>query len=261
MKKLINSLLALFGVALVRKETLEFFENKSKQGKLITSKAAKNQLIGNAFELLKNEGFNPKHILDIGANHGAWSRQVYGYFPQANYTMIEPQENLKFRFADLLEKPQFHYLPIGVGEHPGHFNLTITERDDSCNFRMTEEEALQQGLKQIQVQVDTIDHVVAQSAFGIPQLIKIDAEGLDLQVLKGATSVLGKTEVILIEAAVTNPSFDNSALAVMNAMDGYGYKLFDITDLNRPFENRTLWLVELMFVLKGGKLDSRNWTE
>jgi hypothetical protein len=101
-------------------------------------------------------------------------------------------------------------------------------------------------------------HVVAQSVFGISQLIKIDGEGLDLQVIKGATSVLGKTEVIFIDAAVTNPSFDNSALAVMNAMDGYGYKQFDITDLNRPFDNRTLWLVELMFVLKGGKLDNRN---
>jgi hypothetical protein len=33
-----------------------------------------------------------------------------------------------------------------------------------------------------------------------------------------------------------------------------GYKLFEITDLNRPFENKVLWLVELMFIKKAGVL-------
>jgi FkbM family methyltransferase len=259
MKKLINTILSIFGAVMVSKKTIEYLEKKSSEPAARSSKGTKNQLIGNAFLLLKNAGFNPTHILDIGANHGFWSREVLTYFPNANYTLIEPQERLKTSFADLLESPKFTYLPIGVGPEPGHFNLTITERDDSCNFRLTEEEANQRGLSQIQVQVDTIDHIVEKSSYGVPQLIKIDAEGIDLQVLKGATSVFGKTEVILIEAAIVNPVFENTAQAVINAMDGYGYKLFDITDLNRPFANNVLWLVELMFVLKGGELDCKKW--
>ena len=259
MKKLINSILSLFGAVLVSKKTIDYLEKKSAQPAARPSKGTKNQLIGNAFQLLKNAGFNPTHILDIGANHGFWSREVLTYFPNANYTLIEPQERLKNSFADLLESPRFAYLPIGVGPQPGHFNLTITERDDSCNFRLSEEEAQQRGLNQIRVEVDTIDHVVEKSSFGVPQLIKIDAEGIDLQVLTGATSALGKTEVVLIEAAVMNPVFENTVMTVVNAMDAYGYKLFDITDLNRPFNNNVLWLVELMFVLKGGELDSKKW--
>lgn len=259
MKRLIKAFFSLFGAAVVSKRTVEYWEQKSKDASNGSSKGLKNLLIGNAFELLKNAGFKPKHILDIGANHGSWTREVRSYFPDACYTLIEPQERLKKSFADLLEKPQIAYLPIGVGPHPGHFNLTITERDDSCNFRLSEEEAKQRGLQQIRVEVDTIDNVVSKSSFGIPQLIKIDAEGIDLQVLKGAATVLGKTEVVLIEAAVVNPMFENTIKNVINAMDEYGYKLFDITDLNRPFENRVLWLVELMFVLKGGELDSKKW--
>lgn len=42
-------------------------------------------------------------------------------------------------------------------------------------------------------------------------------------------------------------------------MDAYGYKLFDITDLNRPWSNNVLWLVELVFVLKNGTIDSIKW--
>jgi FkbM family methyltransferase len=259
MKKLINAILSPLGAVLVSKKTMQYLEKKSNQPDVRPSKGTKNQLIGNAFLVLKKAGFNPTHILDIGANHGLWSREVLTYFPNANYTLIEPQERLKSSFADLLERPQFAYLPIGIGQQKGHFNLTITERDDSCNFRLTEDEARQRGLNQIQVEVDTIDHVVEMSKFGIPQLIKIDAEGIDLQVLKGATSVLGRTEVVLIEAAVLNPMFENTILSVMNAMDQYGYKLFDITDLNRPFDNKALWLVELMFVLKDGALDKKKW--
>lgn len=42
-------------------------------------------------------------------------------------------------------------------------------------------------------------------------------------------------------------------------MNEKGYKLFDISDLNRPFDNKVLWLVELLFVLKDGRFDKTNW--
>ena len=39
-------------------------------------------------------------------------------------------------------------------------------------------------------------------------------------------------------------------------MDKKGYSLFEITDLNRPFQPQVLWLVELAFVKKQGIIDS-----
>lgn len=259
MKKLIRNILSSMGIAIVRKSTLDYLEKKAAVANERPTSNSKNELIGNAFLVLKNAGFQPKHILDIGANHGTWSREVYQYFQSSNYTLIEPQERLKDSFKDLLQNPQFMYLPIGVGSSAGFFNLTLTERDDSCNFRLSEEEAQQKGLTQIKVEVDTVDNVVAKSPFGIPDLVKIDAEGIDLEVLKGARTILGKTEVVLIEAGVMSPTFENTVKKVIDAMDEYGYKLFDITDLNRPFKNKVLWLVEMMFVVKGGSIDSRKW--
>jgi hypothetical protein len=35
-----------------------------------------------------------------------------------------------------------------------------------------------------------------------------------------------------------------------------GYRLFDISDLNRPFQPRVLWLVELVFIKNNGIIDS-----
>ena len=90
----------------------------------------------------------------------------------------------------------------------------------------------------------------------VPEIIKIDAEGLDLEVLEGSSTLLGKTEVILIESAVLAVGLNNTIENVISIMDKNGYKLFDVLDLNRPFDSDTkhLMLVELAFVLKDGRV-------
>jgi hypothetical protein len=35
------------------------------------------------FALLRRLGFAPKHILDIGANLGVWTREAIKFFPEA----------------------------------------------------------------------------------------------------------------------------------------------------------------------------------
>ena len=40
-------------------------------------------------------------------------------------------------------------------------------------------------------------------------------------------------------------------------MDENNYRLFEITDINRPFQPQVLWLVELVFVKKNGFIDSQ----
>ena len=51
----------------------------------------KNYLLNTIFTNLKTAGFNPKHIVDVGANHGTWTRETIKYFPEPFYTLIEPQ--------------------------------------------------------------------------------------------------------------------------------------------------------------------------
>jgi hypothetical protein len=41
-------------------------------------------------------------------------------------------------------------------------------------------------------------------------------------------------------------------------MNEKGYRLFEITDINRPFQLQVLWLAELVFVKKNGIIDSYN---
>lgn len=219
---------------------------------------SKDYLLFHFFSIVKRFGFSPRHIVDVGANHGTWTRETLQYFPDAHYTLLEPQSWLQSSVQDLLDanpKVQFH--AVGAGDSEGSFKFTLVDRDDSCSFQYTEEEARAKGFKQVDIPVVTLNNLIGKSNLPIPDIIKIDAEGLDIEVLNGASDFFGKTEIFMVEAGVVNKMYRNSFLEITRFMDQKGYRLFEITDMNRPFQPRVLWLIELVFVKKGGFIDSQ----
>tara|TARA_R110000787_G_scaffold136193_2_gene248663 strand:- start:730 stop:1500 length:771 start_codon:yes stop_codon:yes gene_type:complete len=230
------------------------FSNKKK---LIIKPNTKEGLLFNFYNILKEMNFTPNHIIDVGANHGTWTREAIKYFPDAEFTLFEPQYWLEESIKDITNtNKKVTFNAYGVGKSKGSFLFTIVDRDDSCSFKYSEEEAKTKGFKQVELPIVTLNEFLSEKDLPHPDIIKIDAEGLDLDVLEGASNYFGKTEIFLVEAAIVNPNINNTVLNVINYMDNHGYKLFDITDLNRPFSPKVLWLVELVFVKKEGVIDS-----
>ncbi len=196
----------------------------------------------------------PSFIIDVGANHGKWTRTALQFFPDADYLLIEPQSELQAHSAELLGSGKVRWITAGVGEQAGEMMLSLTTRDDSANFRLSREEAQRQGIPQRAVPITTLDDVV-RSEGRVPDIVKIDAEGLDLSVLRGASSLLGKTEVFLVECGVCCQELENSFHAIYSFLSSHGYRLFDFTDFNRAPRSQTLWLTELVFVRE----DSAAW--
>lgn len=224
---------------------------KHKKTNLLT----KNELLMNFYSLVLESGFLPKHIVDVGANRGSWTREALTYFPDATYTLFEPQYWLKESMQDILDKNQkISFNPMGVGKKEGSFKFTIDHRDDSSSFKYSEEEAEALGFKQIEVPIVRLNDYIPEENLPAPDIIKIDAEGLDLEVLEGASDFFGKTEIFFVEAAVVCNTIDNTVIAVINYMDKNGYSLYDITDINKPFKTKVLWLIELVFVKKEDRL-------
>src|SRR5690348_8677540 len=87
------------------------------------------------FPLLKRSGFAPKHIWDVGANHGNWTRAAICYFPDAEYTLVEPQDALKPHVQDLIRRGyRLRWISAGAGNQPGTFPLYIATYDHSSSF-------------------------------------------------------------------------------------------------------------------------------
>ena len=199
-------------------------------------------------------GLRPAHVLDVGANRGHWTRTALKFFPDAAYTLVEPQQQLRSCVEDLLQDGKVTWINAGVSERPGRLALTVAPEDTSSSFLPDAALAERLGFRQVEVDVRTINELVASSPWGIPDVVKIDAEGYDLKALAGASELYGKTELFFVEAAVCAPLIENTMAAVIRRMDEIGYRMVDITDLNRSPRHGVLWLCELAFLRKSSPL-------
>src|SRR5271165_52788 len=214
------------------------------------------------FPLLQSFGFSPQHIIDVGANHGDWTRTAIRYFPAAQYTLVEPQDHLKSHIQDLVAAGhKITWTSAGAGDKSGTLPFTLSHRDDSSTFLLDAEQARSAERPQVMLPVMTLDEIAASSAKTTnappPEMVKIDAEGLDLKVLGGASTLLGVTEVFLIEVCICSHDGTNTAMAIINFMAQAGYRLIDITDINRSPKHHVLWLAEFAFLRVGSPLLNR----
>jgi hypothetical protein len=209
------------------------------------------------FQCLKNLEFNPSHVVDVGANRGTWTRNALQYFPDAHYSLFEPQAYLSASFTDLLKNPKIKFHAKGLGASSGMMDLTTSDRDDSFSFSFTADQAKNWGVKQVKAPVVKLDDYLPALNLPHPELIKIDAEGWDLEVLKGAESTISNAQVVLMEASVMNKMFKNNIKDVVCEMGKRGFSMFDITDLNRTTKDNALWLVEIAFIKSGGIIDQK----
>ena len=214
--------------------------------------------LGSFFSVLKGRGFSPKHIVDVGANHGYWTRVALKYFPDSYYTLIEPQDQLKATVQDLLarEDGKIRWIGAGASDKPGTLPFTISYRDDSGSFAVTPA-VTAHGVRQIEVPVVTLNETVRTSNASFPEMVKIDAEGFDLKVINGASELLGRTEIFIIEAAICAQGgvyVENTLENVTATMSHAGYHVIDIPTLNRSPKYEVLWLCDLAFLRNDSSL-------
>ena len=124
-------------------------------------------------------------------------------------------------------------------------------RRDSWSFSYSPAEARSRGFGYETVEVVSLDSFFLRNPpANSPEMVKIDAEGWDLEVLRGAKKTLSQTNIVFVEAGVLNKRFENSVAGVLSFMTESGFELVDITDLNRTRDLSALWLVELAFARK-----------
>jgi len=223
--------------------------------RLVPLVATNPALLPRFFHILKRQGFSPRHVIDVGANQGDWTRLAVDYFPDATFLLIEPQAELRARVQDLIDRGhKIEWLTAGASDKSGILEFTINPRADSSTFALSRAQAESLGFSRVMVEVLTLNDVIRSRGMPPPEMIKIDAEGFDLKVLAGASDILGITDIILMEVGIVARGIENTAAAVINTMAAAGYRLIDITDVNRSPRDDVLWLCEFAFLRNGSSL-------
>jgi FkbM family methyltransferase len=205
---------------------------------------------------LADRGFEPRHLMDIGANEGKWSRKARRVFPNCRFTLVEPQIEMRAaleRFC--LRSPGSQWINAGVGEELGELPLTVVPDTVSSSFTVAEETARAKGYSRRVVPIITLDYLVERVTHCIPDIVKIDAEGFESRILRGAGKLMGQTEIFLLELPLIDPPPGwSSFLDLVAQMDEYGYVPYDFTTfLKRPHDG-AIGLCEVAFARKRGVL-------
>jgi len=213
-------------------------------------------------EDIKARSFSPKLILDVGANRGDWTRMTKDVFPEASFLLIEPQVEMRKSLNDLCsEFEDISWIEAGAGSKEGKLVQTIWDDLAGSSFLPDVDENQLQAGKQREVDIVTIDSLLVKYNLNIPDLVKLDIQGFELEALRGATSLFGNTELFIMEVSLF--SFDDVPgmpifREVIEFMGERGYEIYDIPGyLRRPFDG-ALGQVDLAFARREGILRQSN---
>ncbi len=205
---------------------------------------------------LAEQGFRPNHIVDVGANRGAWSQKAHRVFPHAGFTLIEPQQEMLPQLNRFQQRcPQARIMVAGVSDFVGTQTLCVTPDTVSSGFLHASQTAQKHNWPTREVPVLTLDHLVQHELNCVPDLVKIDAEGMEFRIMRGASSLIGVTELFLLEAPLIEPPPGWSSFSeIVAMMSGLGYEVFEFTHLMRLHGHPATSLLEVAFARRDGVL-------
>jgi FkbM family methyltransferase len=205
---------------------------------------------------IKVRGFNPNGIINVGANKGDWSEMASTIYPQSSFFLIEPQEEHAKDLDNFFKNHEGKWYLGGAGAENGELKLSVWDDLAGSSFLSGEG-----GKNQRTVPVFSLNSLVTDRGMPIPDLCKIDVQGFEIEVLKGASSLIGKTEVFILESSLFEFNKNQPLLIdIINYMSQRNYAIYDFAGfLNRPYD-MALGQLDICFVLENSLLrQNKSW--
>ena len=237
MKNSINKILRRFGAEI---HGLGYLE-----------KQARNSFKNDPFQSQK-EHFSkelPNIIFDVGANVGNVTKKYVELFPNATIHSFEPIPQAIAQFNEKHENNKSVILnTCGLSNKVGTQSLNINKSIDTSSLLESKSigassDKFCETVEQLDISLSTLDHYCTENKIDQIDLLKMDTQGSELNILKGAEALLkqGKvkmifTEIYFKEQYKGQATFYEIALYLKQ----YGYYLKDMYELYYN-ENQILW--------------------
>lgn len=201
-------------------------------------------------DVLKNKfGFNPTVIYDIGAHVGDWTRECKKLYPDAVYYQFEGNTDHHGR---LLDNPTFEILGDVDDKPVDYYKSKTAFSTGNSIFKENTKFFNDTNLITETRLMKRLDTIVERKKHLLPSFIKLDTQGSELLILKGAPRCVESAEIIMLEASVAEYNTGSPLLLeVLKFMDDLGFILFDFADLH--YIHGALAQVDLLFCKKGSK--------
>jgi FkbM family methyltransferase len=199
--------------------------------------------------LIDDAGVNV--VFDVGANAGYYANELRGAGYAGRIVSLEP---LRAAYAELersaANDPRWNVYMVAAGEAEATAEINVTENSWSSSllpsnaaYATTAPGLDVVGVERIRVRpLDAIagEHVSA----GDRVMLKLDVQGFELEVLRGATAML--EQVVLVEAELSLAELYGGQPLYREVIDHLGASGFDLVGLDPHYSDpRTGYLLQM----------------
>jgi FkbM family methyltransferase len=207
---------------------------------------------------MKRLGFNPAVAIDVGAYVGEWTRSFKRIFSDAQVLMIEPQASKTAELSRAKAELRNVEVRVALLGARAEASVGFCESETASSVLV---EAENRRPPTTHMPMTTLDAMTESGPFARPNFIKIDVQGYEIEVLRGATRTLGSVEAVLMEVNLLRlhegaPLFHESA----EYLGKRGFQVYDICGfMRRPYDG-ALWQADVIFVSHSSPLlSSKRW--
>lgn len=182
------------------------------------------------YDFLKIHAGKIKVFMDIGANLGEWTGAILNLNPKAEKGFLfEPNPYCVDKLTGKFSRDErIQLIAAACSDHTG---ISDFYAEDSGGETSSLGIAGTYGARKIQVSVTTVDLVMEQYQLTHIDFLKVDVEGFDLHVLRGAEKTLKEQRVDIIQFEYNTAWRDNGSTLTyaFNFLNKNGYETYCLT--------------------------------
>lgn len=145
-----------------------------------------------------NNNIDIKVIYDVGASNGSWSLEVQREFKNSKFVLFEANQN--YRAA--LDDTGFCHFPYLLAEKTEQ--RLFYGADDHGDSLYRDKSKKYQQISAQPMQAYALDDVISDHSLEIPDFLKIDTQGSEIEILKGAKRTLEGVSFLYLECPILN---------------------------------------------------------
>ena len=179
-------------------------------------------------------------VYDIGANDGEWSLEVRSKLPKAAFYLFEANPV----HAPALDNTGLPYFIKVLSSERRNVEFYSTGSRGDSYFR--ENSRHYDHVTPQSVEADTLDQIASGGRLPPPDFIKLDTQGSELDILRGAPRALSAAHLVLIECPITAYNLGAPKIGEYLAfMESSGFIPVELTDTHHA--NGALIQIDLLF--------------
>jgi FkbM family methyltransferase len=208
--------------------------------------------------VLKKIGVKINVVYDIGARYGRWSRGVSKIFPHAKFYLFEASDKCQ----STLSAQSFPFFIEALSSKVK--NVTFYEKNTPGDSYMKDKSIIYKNSAGITKKTSTIISLIEQKKLPVPDFMKIDTQGSEIDILKGCGKYLKKVKLLYLECPIVNinqgaPDISEYLTFTKKA----GFIPLDICE--KHIHNNILLQIDILFINKSevfnlGLINKKHWS-